>query len=151
MSRSLAKTVAKAIFYASIQASIGSVEMSSKFSVMNFSKDQETLQRAADALKSYMIVGSIWTAGTILALYSSNGWCGAWVGLGANLVMMGWIFVSYLKAFRDAAARYNLEVPVVLNRNDWIITIVITALLCAGMMYLKTVGGSDGKSTYERV
>ena len=54
----LAKIVAKAVFYASIQASIGSVEMSSKFSVLNFSKDQEILQRAADALRGYAMVGT---------------------------------------------------------------------------------------------
>jgi hypothetical protein len=40
----------EAILLASMQFAIGSVEMSSKFSVKNFSKDQETLQNAADAL-----------------------------------------------------------------------------------------------------
>ncbi len=137
MDKTLAKTIAKAIFYSSIQASIGSVEMSSKFSVMNFSKDQETLQRAADALKSYVLVGSIWTAGTILALYSSHGWCGAWVGLGANLVMMGWIVVSYIRAFKEAAARYNLEVPITFNKTDWMWMIASMVLLAVGMWYLK--------------
>ena len=63
-SKEIAKAVAKSIFYSSIIASIGSVEMSSKFSVMNFSKDQQTLQRAADALKSFIIVGAIWSIGT---------------------------------------------------------------------------------------
>ncbi len=119
MDKGLAKTVAKAIFYASIQASIGSVEMSSKFSVINFSKDQETLQRAADALKSYMMVGMIWTVGTMLALYASNGWCGALVGFAANMVMLGWILISYIQAFKEAATRYNLKVPVVFTPRDW--------------------------------
>jgi hypothetical protein len=138
MDRSLAKTVAKAIFYASIQASIGSVEMSSKFSVMNFSKDQETLQRAADALKSYMIVGMIWTVGTMLALYASNGWCGASVGLGANVVMMGWIIISYMKAFRDAAERYNLEVPTLFTKRDWVWAIVSIVIMVGGLWYLRS-------------
>lgn len=35
----------EAILLASMQFSIGSVEMSSKFSVKNFAKDQETLQK----------------------------------------------------------------------------------------------------------
>ena len=48
------KAVGEAIVFASIQFSIGSVEMSSKFSVMNFSKDQETLQNAAYALTDYL-------------------------------------------------------------------------------------------------
>lgn len=40
-----------AVMLASIQFSVGSVEMSSKFSVASFCKDQTTLQRAADALR----------------------------------------------------------------------------------------------------
>jgi len=135
-SRDLARIVAKAIFYASIQASLGSVEMSSKFSVMNFSKDQETLQRAADALKSYIIIAAIWTIGTILALYASYGWCGAWIGLAANLVMMGWIIISYIKAFSEAAKRYGLENPVVFGGNDWIIAVVVGVAALVGMVYM---------------
>ena len=45
------KAIGEAILFASIQFSIGSVEMSSKFSVMNFSKDQETLQKATRLFK----------------------------------------------------------------------------------------------------
>lgn len=135
--KSLANTVAKAIFYASIQASIGSVEMSSKFSVMNFSKDQETLQRAADALKSYIIVGSVWSIGTVLALYSSHGWCGAWVGLTSNIVMMTWIIVSYIKAFNEAAEKYGLQKPVLLTKTEWIWAVLGMISLMAGMVYLK--------------
>lgn len=135
-SRELAKIIAKAIFYASIQSSLGSVEMSSKFSVMNFSKDQETLQRAADALRSYIIIAVIWTIGTILALYASYGWCGAWVGLAANAVMMGWIVISYVKAFAEAAKRYNLTAPSVFSGNDWMFSIVSIIILLVGMAYL---------------
>jgi hypothetical protein len=135
MDRDLAKTVAKAIFYASIQASIGSVEMSSKFSVINFSKDQETLQRAADALKSYMMVGTIWTVGTMLALYASNGMGGAYVALAANLVMMGWIFISYLKAFKDAAKRYDLKEPTLFTKNEWIMVTVFIIVTVGGLWY----------------
>jgi hypothetical protein len=135
-SRELAKAVAKAIFYASIQASIGSVELSSKFSVMNFAKDQETLQRAADALRSYMIVGFIWTIGTVLALYSSHGICGGFVGLAANIVMMAWIIISYIKAFEEAARRYHLQVPVVFSSTDYKFMFAGAAVLSLGVAYL---------------
>ena len=54
----------KAILMASMQFAIGSVEMSSKFSVKNFSKDQRTLDNAIKALKDYMIIGSLWMLGT---------------------------------------------------------------------------------------
>lgn len=60
-----------------IQAAIGSVEMSSRFSVMNFSKDQDTLQNAADALRSYLYVAFMWTLATVLVMYSQYGYYGA--------------------------------------------------------------------------
>ncbi len=139
MDRPLAKTIAKAIFYASIQASIGSVEMSSKFSVMNFSKDQETLQRAADALKSYDIVATFWTVGTVLALYASNGMCGAWVGLASNLVMMAWINISYMRAFKDAAAKNGLKEPTTFSKQDWIWVFVTIAIFGGCFLYLNSI------------
>lgn len=110
-SGTLAQIIGEALFYASIQSAIGSVEMSSKFSVMNFAKDQETLQHAADALRSYMIIATFWLVGTMLVLYASHGWCGAWLGFAANLLMMGWIFGSYVYAFRQAASKNNLNFP----------------------------------------
>ena len=64
------KMLGQSIFYSSIQAAIGSVEMSSKFSVINFCKDQETLQNAADALKNYMFVAVMWTLATMLVMFS---------------------------------------------------------------------------------
>jgi len=109
--KSLAKLIGKALFYASIQSAIGSVEMSSKFSVMNFSKDQETLQNAADALKGYMIIASIWTLGTVLVMWSEYGLKGGIVGFIANGLMMTWIYFSYIYAFKQAAKKYNLQEP----------------------------------------
>lgn len=111
--RNLAKIIGKAFFYASIQASIGSVEMSSKFSVMNFAKDQATLQRAADALRGYIFIGTIWAIASMLVLYGSDGWLGAWIGLAANAILMGWIIITYINAFKSAAQTYNLQVPCV--------------------------------------
>jgi hypothetical protein len=134
--RELAKLVAKAIFYSSIQSSLGSVEMSSKFSVLNFSKDQITLQRAADALRSYMIVATIWTVGTMLALYASHGWCGLWIGLAANLVMMAWIYFSYIKAFKGAAEHYGLQEPTVFSPTDWKLIVAGLAASGFGIAYL---------------
>jgi archaellum component FlaF (FlaF/FlaG flagellin family) len=138
----LAKIVAKGIFYASIQASIGSVEMSSKFSVMNFSKDQETLQRAADALKSYTIVGFIWTVGSVLTLYSSYGWFGAVVGLVSNLVMMGWMVGSYISAFKEAADRYDLKTPQVYTQRDWMLGAASIITVSAGLVGLNFLNGN---------
>lgn len=105
------KMLGNSILLASIQASIGSCEMSSKYSVVNFSKDQQTLQAAADALTGYLIVAFIWTIGSTMISYGQYSWPGFITSLIANLVLIGWLFFSYLQAFRVAATRYNLQFP----------------------------------------
>lgn len=106
-----------AIFYSSIQAAIGSVEMSSKFSVINFAKDQETLQNAADALRNYLYIAALWTLATVLVLYSQYGMRGVIAGSLANLGYVGWIYFSYIHAFKRAAEKYKLEEPTVFFEN----------------------------------
>lgn len=146
MDKDLAKVIAKAIFYSSILSSIGSVEMSSKFSVMNFSKDQLTLQRAADALRSFIIIGTVWTIGTALALYASHGWCGIWIGLIASAIMMAWIILSYVSAFKAAAKEHNLQEPIIFSATDWKYMIGGAIILAAGVAYLGGYVGDIGDS-----
>ena len=107
------KILGQAIFYASIQAAIGSVEMSSRFSVMNFSKDQDTIQNAADALRSYMFIAMAWSLATILVMYSQYGIAGGIAGLVANMLYVGWIYFSYVRAFTITADKYKLKYPTV--------------------------------------
>lgn len=101
----------KAILFASMQFAIGSVEMSSKFSVKNFSKDQTTLQHAADALSDYIFIGVVWTLGTCLMFYGSYGMKGALINFIANFIIMAWIIQSYRRSFEYACASGNLEAP----------------------------------------
>lgn len=100
-----------AILLASIQASIGSIEMSSKFSVVNFSKDQQTLQGAADALTGYLVIASIWLLGSAMISYGQFSWPGLITSVIANLVLVGWIYFSYLHSFKVAVNRYGLQFP----------------------------------------
>ena len=85
--------------------------MSSKFSVKNFSKDQETLQCAADALMDYMKIGMIWAVGTILVMYAKFGWKGAALSAVMNSIIMYWIYSSYITSFNNAAKKYGLKFP----------------------------------------
>ena len=105
------KMIGEAILLASIQFSIGSVEMSSKFSVKNFSKDQETLQNAADALSDYLKIGIFWTIGVAILEFSNYGMLGAITAVITNLLIMTWVYVSYLQSFRIASDKYKLEKP----------------------------------------
>ncbi len=108
------KMIGESILLASIQFSIGSVEMSSKFSVKNFSKDQETLQNAADALADYLKIGILWTIGVAIMLYANHGVAGLISAVIANLAIIIWVYTSYIQSFKIAAEKYNLVMPKVL-------------------------------------
>lgn len=108
------KMIAEAILYSSIQFAIGSVEMSSTFSVKNFSKDQETLQNAADALFNYLQVGVFWTVGVAILLYCKYGVAGIVGAIASNGAIMYWMYYNYIKAFAISAEKYGLERPSVL-------------------------------------
>ena len=101
----------EAILHASIQFAIGSVVMSSAFSVRNFAKDQETLQNAADALAEYLGIALMWTLGTTILLYCNYGIPGIIVSVSINLGIVLWIYRSYIKAFTDATVKYKLSMP----------------------------------------
>jgi hypothetical protein len=111
-SKKIFKMLGESILYGSIQFSIGSVEMSSKFSVKNFSKDQETLQNAADALMDYIKISFIWTLGVTLLLFSKYGWIGAVSSVISNLIVVLWIYYSYMDAFKTAIQKNkSLHMP----------------------------------------
>jgi len=101
----------KAILMASMQFAIGSVEMSSKFSVKNFSKDQRTLDNAIKALKDYMIIGLLWTIGTGMIFYVNYGVKGLLMNLIANFSIMLWIYLSYYAAFNESVDLFKKENP----------------------------------------
>ena len=103
----------EAILLASMQFSIGSVEMSSKFSVKNFSKDQETLQNAADALSDYLKVALFWTLGLGILFYAKYNLQGFMMILLTNILIISWIYYSYISCFEIAANTYNLKKPII--------------------------------------
>ena len=89
----------EAILLASMQFAIGSVEMSSKFSVKNFSKDQETLQNAADALSDYLRIAVVWTVGLGILFYARYSTAGVIMSLINNILIVAWIYYSYIHIF----------------------------------------------------
>jgi hypothetical protein len=108
------KIIGKTILLSSIGFSVASVEMSSKFSVRNFSKDQTTLQRAADALDAYNLVGGLWALGVCFLMYGQYGMKGLVSSIISNTAVLLWINLSYLHAFRQAAKDEKLKYPKVL-------------------------------------
>jgi len=100
----------KAILYASIQFAIGSVEMSSKFSVRNFSTNQQVLDNAVIALRDYIIIGLLWTFGTSLIFLVNYGLKGLVLNVIVNLFIILWIYFSYQVAFEKTGKQSNLQV-----------------------------------------
>lgn len=105
---SLGYVLGKAILFSSFQFAIGSVEMSSKFSVKNFSKDQTTLDNAIIALRDYIVIGLFWTLGTSLIFYANYGFRGLSMNVICNLLIIAWIYFSYQNSFNIAAKKYDL-------------------------------------------
>ncbi len=91
--------------------SVASVEMSSKFSILNFSTDQTTLQRASDALDGYNLVGGLWSIGVCMLMYGQYGELGLKCAIACNLAVIAWINLSYFHAFKKAAAANKLMYP----------------------------------------
>lgn len=106
-----ASLIGTALLYSGLQFALASCEMSSRFSVENFSKDQKTLQAAANALSTYMIIAIIWTVASCLVLYSDHGKAGILWGLVTNTIFVGWIVGSYWMTFKRAADAYGLQMP----------------------------------------
>jgi uncharacterized membrane protein len=107
----LLKIIGKAMMLGSQQYALGSVLMSSSFSVKSFSKDQKTLQDAADALRQYIVAGVVWMISNVLVLWASYGTAGGVAAFVSNIVVMVWIWKLYTAAFQNAMDVYGLQKP----------------------------------------
>ncbi len=107
------KILAHAIFYTSLQAIIGSIEMDSRFSIITGSKSQDILQNAADSLKNYLYFSVVWTFIVIFIMYDRYGYPGVAVALITNLLFIGWIYYRYKGTFKFAAKKYGLTEPTI--------------------------------------
>lgn len=101
--------ISSALLLASMQFSIASVEMSSTFSVKNFSKDPATLRNAVHALAEYLSVAVFWMLIVSLYLFYGHGVKGLVLGLFFNLVFITWLYVQYHNAFEEACNVHRLE------------------------------------------
>lgn len=115
--KSFGLVLGKSLLYASLQFAVGSVEMSSKFSVKNFATDQVTLDHAADALSDYIIVAIVWTIGASLVMYTNYGLRGLITSVLANMAIVLWIVLSYISAFKYVCKKYNLQMPKLFRRQ----------------------------------
>lgn len=106
-----ASLIGTALLYSGMQFALASVEQSSKYSVENFSKDQQTLQAASNALSTYIIIAVVWTVACCLVLYGDYGARGVLWGLITNAIFILWIVISYWLTFRKVARTNGLQMP----------------------------------------
>lgn len=88
------------------QFSLGSIALSSTYSVINFSKTQEILDNGVSALRKYLYVAIAWLVANCLVMYSQFKYRGVLAAFVFNLVYIVWIVISYQQAF-DIAAKQN--------------------------------------------
>lgn len=103
--------IGNALLYSGMQFALASVEMSSKFSVKNFSKNQEILDAAGSALSTYIVIAILWTLASCLVLYGQYGKVGIFWGIFTNILFAGWTIGSYIVTFRDVAKANGLKMP----------------------------------------
>jgi hypothetical protein len=103
--------IGTSLFLAGLEFAIASTEMSSRFSVENFSVDERTLQAAMNALCTYFIIAVIWTVACCLVLYSDYGLKGVIWGCITNIIFVGWIVVSYYLTFKSVSKNRNIPMP----------------------------------------
>lgn len=108
---SLSSLIGNALFLAGLQFAIASTEMSSRFSVENFSIDARTLQAAMNALSTYFIISVVWCLACCFVLYAEHGIRGIIWALITNIIFVGWIVVSYYLTFRSVSRSKNLPMP----------------------------------------
>ena len=111
MDKAMYKAIGKSILLASMIFSIGSVVMSSIWSVINFSTEQDVLDRARDALAEFFWIAVVWGLGCACLLFASYGPRGLVLSVLASGLVIGWIYSRYCQAFRVAAAKNGLVVP----------------------------------------
>ena len=113
-SQKISKALGLAVILASQCFALGSVSMSSTYSVLNFSNTQTILNRAADALRSYLVIAAVWAFATCLILFSVAGWLGVAFAFAANILINLWVYLSYRHAFKEAVKQHALKMPCVL-------------------------------------
>lgn len=133
--KDLIKIISKGLFYGGMLYGIASVEMSSKFSVINFAKDQKTLDRARDALDSFIYIAGVWITATVLSLYASHGYCGAAFALLFSVIITGSIIWSYFRSFKQAADEYKLQYPETFTKKTWAVILTTISSLQVYLFY----------------
>ena len=128
------EAVARGLFYASLQVSLGFVALNSKLSLVDSRDDQQYFDEAANFLKIYMIAALVWTISSMLLTFAEYGWCGAFFDLVSNIALTTWVIYSYHTSLKKTSQKLGLhleEIP----RTTYIIVGSIALILLVVTTY----------------
>jgi presenilin-like A22 family membrane protease len=103
--------IGDAVMAATIQFAIAGFEMSSKFSIVHFTTDQEKLNHAANELDYYLLIGIICTFLLSSLFYLKNNMEGFIICLISNVLIMSWIYYSYKLVLDESRKKHGLIFP----------------------------------------
>ena len=99
----------KALILGAMQFVFSSVGMT--FFGTNFAKDDETLQMAIDMFSVYIKISILWTIALLVIFYIKYGVFGFILILLMNVIIICWIYYSYMLVFKISAKDSNLKLP----------------------------------------
>lgn len=76
-------------------------------------KTKKHYKNATDALSDYMKIGLMWTFGLSIMFYARYDKIGATMSIIINLLIIAWIYFSYMNAFEIATKNNNLKPPII--------------------------------------
>ena len=102
--------VGKVLVSTTVQATLGSLEMSSRLMIRNFVITQEEADEFINEMRAYIFIGSLWTAGTTFLMYSMHQYLGASLNLLFNLLAMAWIIYRRYPVYVKTATKHGLKI-----------------------------------------
>lgn len=101
----------QALVFAAVQPALASMEMSSRFDIVNSANSQRSLEQAARDLRSFMVISIIWAVGSTLVMFFQFSWRGALINFIGQVLIMYWIYSNFRTAIVNQAKRRHLNIP----------------------------------------
>lgn len=109
------KIAGKVLVSATVQLSLGSLELPSRFMIRTFTRTQEAVDATVSEMYSYIVIGLLWTIGTTILMYVQHYYIGAVLNMTVNLLAMWWIIYRRYSVLVETATKYGLQVKSLIN------------------------------------
>ena len=104
------KIAGKVLVSATVQLSLGSLELPSRFMIRSLIRTQEAVDATISEMYSYIVIGLLWAIGTTILMYVQHYYAGAVANILVNLLCIWWIVYRRYTVLVETAAKYGLQV-----------------------------------------